>query len=68
MFKNGGAEKFRRAAPQVFKIYFLSLGKRKPVRQLKKAGGILETASTNPDSYARGEDKDISIIKINNCE
>ena len=42
MFKGGGSVKFSRATVQVVQVNFLRLGKRKPVRQLKKAGGIRE--------------------------
>ena len=42
MFKDSGSKKLGRAAMEVFQINFLRLGKRKPVRQLKKAGGIGE--------------------------
>ena len=40
MVENRRCHELRRAAQQVFEIDPLSLGKRKPVRQLKKAGII----------------------------
>jgi hypothetical protein len=61
MFKYGGAEKFRRASPQVFKINFLSLGKREPVRQLKKAGGVYEMIQQI--LYTHPKNENIKILR-----
>jgi hypothetical protein len=41
--KSSGGNKFGRTSNQVLKVYLLGLGKRKPVRQLKKAGVILKS-------------------------
>ena len=60
MFKYGGAEKYGGASPEVFKIYFLSLGKRKPVRQLKKAGGVNEIIQQS--LYTHPKNKNIKFV------
>ena len=59
MFKYGGAEKFGGTTAQVFKINFLSLGKGKPVRQLKKAGGVNEIIQQS--LYTHPKNKNIKI-------
>ena len=60
MFKYGSAEKFRCTSPEVFKVYFLSLGKRKPVRQLKKTGGVNETIQQS--LYTHPKNKNIKFV------
>ena len=64
MFKYGGAEKFRRAALQVFKINFLGLEKREPVRQLKKAGGINENIQQSPCTHPKQKYKNRAACNV----
>lgn len=41
MAKNSTGNQGNGASPQIFQVNALGLGKRKPVRQLKKTGGLL---------------------------
>jgi hypothetical protein len=43
MGEGRGHYKFSGATPEITEIYFLRLGKREPVHQLKQAGCILKT-------------------------
>jgi len=59
MFKYGGAKEFGRTTLQVFQVNLLRLGKRKPVRQLKKAGGI--NKNIQQSLYTHPKNKNIKI-------
>ena len=60
MFKHGSTKKFRGASLEVFKVDFLFLGKRKPVRQLKKTGGVNETIQQS--LYTHPKNKNIKFV------
>ena len=56
MKKRSENNKLSRTALQVFKINFFRLGKRKPVHQLKKAGGILVLLQQILNAHASRKD------------